>query len=106
MRDRGSFATYAVIAITVAVLGMWSWQRNEVYQSAVSLWEDNGLKSPNKARVFVNLAFSYKREGMDLQGIAALTKAIQIKPDLAMYFKALEFAYTEGGSLITEKDVW
>jgi hypothetical protein len=94
------------LGLIIGVLTLWSWQRNSVYRSEVSLWEDNLLKSPNKTRVLVNLSYSYKKEGKDELGVAALTRALEIDPGLIPYMRAIKYAYEHGAELTTEKDVW
>jgi tetratricopeptide (TPR) repeat protein len=94
------------LVLIIGMLTMWSWQRNAVYRSEVSLWEDNFRKSPNKTRVLVNLAFAYKKEGKDDLGLAAFTRALEIDPGLIIYMKALKYADEHGAKLITEKDIW
>ena len=95
-----------VYVFIVGLLAFWTLQRNEVFRSEVSLWEDNFLKSPNKPRVCVNLAYAYKRVGENEKGIAALTRAMEIHPELIPYFAAVRYAGEQGGRLLTEIDVW
>lgn len=102
----GHYCSIALIAVIIAILVFWSLERNRVYQSEISLWEDNVSKSPNKTRPLVNLAFIYKKAGREQEGFALLTKAMTIDPDLAYYFAALRYVDREGGQLITEKDPW
>ncbi len=97
---------FCLPVLIIAILLAWSRERNAVFASEVALWEDNLLKSPRDVRVLVNLAWAYKRAGRDEDGIAALTRAIEIKPMLADYFQALIYAQEHGGRLITEKDLW
>jgi len=97
---------YLIFGLIILVLVAWTLQRNMVYQSDVRLWEDTFMKSPNKPRVCVNLAYAYKRIGENDKGIAALTRAFKIDPLLPAYFEASKYANEHGGRLITEKDVW
>ena len=92
--------------LIIGILVFWTLQRNAVYRSEVSLAEDNFVKSPNKPRVCVNLAYAYKKTGEDEKGIAALTRAFQISPDLILYFRALDYVYSQDGYMVVEKDVW
>jgi len=54
----------------------------------------------------VNYAYACKKEGLDQQGVSALTRALEIQPSLVWYFRALAYAEKEGGRLFTEKDPW
>lgn len=99
-------ASYALIVVVIAILGLWAYQRNSVYRSGLSLWMDNAAKSPNKTRVLFNLAYECKQAGMEREGIITLTRAFTIDPDLIYYLKALKYADENGGRLITEKDPW
>jgi hypothetical protein len=104
MRDK--WQLIAVCAVILLMLGVWTLQRNRVYRSQVTLWEDNFRKSPNRARVCVNLAYAYKLAGQDELGVAALTRAFKLNPQLPLYFAAEKFAAEHGGRLVVEKDVW
>jgi len=95
-----------VFSIIIGVLAVWTLQRNTVYQSAISLWEDGFRKSPNKTRVLLNLATAYKNNGKTDLGMAAVSRALELDPDLITYFKFLDYARKEGATFVTEKDMW
>ena len=97
---------YIIIIGILVILAVWAVQRNIAYRSEVSLWEDNFRKSPNNTRVLVNLAYAYKEAGEEEKGIAALTRAFTLQPDLMEYFRAAAIASRENATLLTERDMW
>ena len=73
-----------VAAVAVSVLltcGVATFQRNQVYGSAVSFWEDALDKSPRKARVANNLGYAYQQAGRIAEAKLAYQQAIDLDPD-------------------------
>lgn len=69
----------AAIASGVA-LSFTTLQRNEVWRSKVSLWEDTATKSPAKARVWSNLGFAYGTTGDMAKALPCFEKAVELQP--------------------------
>ncbi len=69
------------LACCVAVLAVAAFNRNQVWRSELTLWEDVYKKSPNKARVNANLGRVYGNLKRHDDAIRLLSKAIAIKPD-------------------------
>ncbi len=61
-------------------LGLFTAERNSVYRSEISLWEDTALKSPGKARVFNNLGYAYFLAGRTGEARKAYLEALRIDP--------------------------
>ena len=57
----------AVTAIVAALLIFSTVQRNKVWETTFTLWQDCVLKAPNKARPRYNLGNAYFEEGMKLR---------------------------------------
>ncbi|MDB6116834.1 MAG: hypothetical protein JWO08_615, partial [Verrucomicrobiaceae bacterium] len=68
-------AATAVVALCCATL-----QRNEVWRTAVSLWQDTNSKSPGSARVWGNLGAAYTSAERYDEAIPCYKKAIEIEP--------------------------
>ena len=66
-----------LLFLAVAVLSMWTYQRNQVWENDLTLWTDVVKKSPNKARPRVNLG----------RALADLDRLEEAKPH---YLRALE----------------
>jgi tetratricopeptide (TPR) repeat protein len=47
------------LAAVLVVMGVLTWNRNQVWSGPVALWEDTVAKSPNKARPHFQLAYAY-----------------------------------------------
>jgi tetratricopeptide (TPR) repeat protein len=66
--------------VLVLVLAGVTWQRNGVWSSRVTLWEDTARKSPGRCRAWNNLGSAYF-ESRDLdKASAAFRRAIEIEP--------------------------
>jgi tetratricopeptide (TPR) repeat protein len=78
-------AFFSLTALAV-LLSVGSYQRNIVWQSDVAFWMDNSVKSPNKARPYQNLAFSYQIQRNFRNAIVNYRKSIRIKPHPVAYF--------------------
>ncbi len=68
------------------VLAFITFQRNQVYHSEISLWQDTAQHSPNKARVLNNLGFAYAEAGHWPEAELAYLQALEADPD---YIKAI-----------------
>ena len=72
-----------LVGLVAGVLGFLTFQRNDVYQSEISVWEDTVSKAPHNARAYSNLGniLSAKR---DFQAaLVQYQKALELRPDLA-----------------------
>jgi len=67
-----------VLIILVAALSVMTYQRNRVWQTCASLWEDAVKKSPDDQLPLINLGVEYSRAGHQLKAIACYQKALSI----------------------------
>jgi protein O-mannosyl-transferase len=82
IRKRGlARGLMVVVAGMILVLTAATWQRNQVWQSAVSLWQDVVAKSPQKARPYLSLGAALGKAGRMEEAIAALKRAVLLQPD-------------------------
>ena len=72
-----------VAMLTIALLVVATWQRNQVWQSEISLWTDAARKSPAKARPWYNLGTHLIKAGDANQAIQALSQAVKLDPEHA-----------------------
>lgn len=61
--------------LVVTALGVTTWQRAGTYRTAVSLWSDNVVKDPASTKAWINLGYSYYREG-NIQGVSQAADAL------------------------------
>ena len=66
--------------VWIAVLCLSVLQRNEVWATETSLWEDAAAKAPRMYRVQTNLGKALQLEGRDAEAMAAYHRAIDIDP--------------------------
>lgn len=70
----------AALVLASIVLAVATYQRNAVWQSKVSLWEDVVRKSPLKARPRNNLGESYNDEGRFEEAMEQFKAAVRLDP--------------------------
>ncbi len=58
-------ALYCFCLLLIAELGLSTFQRNNVWATEQSLWEDGLKKAPGSSRPYINLAFVYRQKGYD-----------------------------------------
>ncbi|HOW58751.1 MAG TPA: tetratricopeptide repeat protein [Candidatus Omnitrophota bacterium] len=63
----------------ILIFSFLTYQRNNVWTSAVRLWEDTVKKSPAKARPYANLAHVYRAEKDYQKAAANYLKALKLK---------------------------
>ena len=77
-RDYPLLGLFLVVTVSL-VLG--SYERNKVWRSEITLWEDCVKKSPNKNRPHFNLGLNYYNKGRYQESVEAYKEAIHIKPN-------------------------
>lgn len=84
------------IASLCVVFSALSWQRNTIWETEISLWEDAVRKAPRSDRARVNLAIAYHQNGREPDALMQLRHAVEIHP------KNSE-AWAEIGSIFLDK---
>jgi tetratricopeptide (TPR) repeat protein len=86
-----------LVCAVVGVFSIWTYQRNQVWENRISLWQDCVKKSPNKARPHNNLGQALADRGIVDKAIENYQRAIQINPNLAQAHNNLGMAFEEQG---------
>jgi hypothetical protein len=74
-------------AVVVAALAGLSWAtcaRNQLWGSAIALWQDTAVKSPRCYVAWVNLGAAHVRYGERQEAVKAFHEAIEIRPRVLM----------------------
>jgi hypothetical protein len=58
-----NWAVTLLLLVLAGAYGVATYQRNQVWQSEITLWEDVTKKSPRKARPYDELGLAYARQG-------------------------------------------
>jgi len=87
------FGSAVLAAALVAVLCLFTYQRNLLYQDRLLLWSDAVRKSPNKARPHNNLGYAYSLHGDWDRAIEEFRIAAQLDPDYVLAQDNLRDAY-------------
>ena len=91
---RRTLALAAAVAV-VAVLGTLTVQRNELWRDPLALWSDALAKSPNKARVHVNVGMALQSAGRFKEAIDRYCSALAIDPKNRQARSNLDIAVDE-----------
>jgi hypothetical protein len=75
---------YVACAVVLAILSLWTFERNSVWHDELTLWQDCLKKSPKKWRVHNNLGKEYFRRWETDRAIYHYQKALQIEPNVIM----------------------
>ncbi len=71
---------FSVIGILVVVSGIWTYQRNAIWNDPVAFWEDAVRKAPNHYRTHVSLGVSYLDVEQYDHALEAFQKALALDP--------------------------
>lgn len=99
MRKARLAAGTGIFCVIALLLSIWTYQRNSVWQDAVSLWTDNVKKSEGKARPLNNLGMALFEEGRFEEAIVRFYDALRIKPDYVKAHSNLGVALIKRGRL-------
>jgi len=70
----------AVTVICLLAAATLSWRRNQVWSSAIALWEDTVAKAPRKQRPHFQLAYAYYQEGRCQEAVKEYARAAELGP--------------------------
>ena len=95
--DRTAAVTAGAGLALSAVLGIVTWNRNEVWSSEVAVWTDALAKAPGKARPHHNLGVALHRLGRRAEAMPLLQGAVRLEPAYAQGHESLGVALAEAG---------
>ncbi|KAF0146401.1 MAG: hypothetical protein FD156_69 [Nitrospirae bacterium] len=76
-----------IVAVLIVLLSAATFQRNRVWETKLSLWEDAAKKSPMKSRVHNNLGNCYMLQSKHFRAIEEYKKAIALnKNNIEAYY--------------------
>ncbi len=90
---------FGVGMVIVALLSVLTVQRNALWQSGVSLWNDVIVKSPEKVRAYDELGLAYLKGNQFDQAMQSFQKAVGMKPEFARGFGHIGDIYRIKGDL-------
>ncbi len=70
--------TLALFVLPILIFSYLTFQRNKVWKTDLSLWDDVVKKSPTKARAYGNRGNAYDKMGLIDNAIADYTKAVEL----------------------------
>jgi len=81
------WASVAILGAIAVLLCAWTHQRNQIWSDNISFWRDCAIKSPNKARTWQNLAYSYAHKDQHAKAARYYRKSLKIEKDADTYYK-------------------
>lgn len=66
--------------VMVLLLCLWTYERNAVWRTAETLWEDNVKKTPGNARVHHSLSVAYSHQGKFEMALKESQEALRLRP--------------------------
>jgi len=91
------WAAMLLLLVLAGVYGVATYQRNRVWQSEITLWQDVVTKSPRKARPYDELGLACARQGRYAEAVPCYQQAIALTPRFATYYSNLGVAYASLG---------
>ena len=71
---------WTVLVLLVLTFSYLTYQRNKVWATEISLWQDINRKAPQKERPYVHLGVAYLMAGNYKEALEKLTQAIRVDP--------------------------
>jgi tetratricopeptide (TPR) repeat protein len=93
-KGKKAFMAMAMIVITFSAA---TYERNGIWRSEISLWEDAVRKDPLNVRAYSNLSDAYHVKGMLDDAVRIYIKAIKLAPDAPQAHNNLALVYLEKG---------
>lgn len=94
MRSKEKVYLWSVILVIVGLQSTLAYQRNKVWKDEIALWSDAVVKSPGKARPYINRGYAYGKMQRWNQSIQDFQKVNELFPDQhATAFYNLGIAY-------------
>jgi tetratricopeptide (TPR) repeat protein len=87
-----------LLCLVAVLLAVWTYQRNGVWQSPLTLWTDVVKKSPNNDRAHANLGIALAKQGEHDEAIEHYHKALQINPNFHQAHNNLGVVLNEQGN--------
>jgi tetratricopeptide (TPR) repeat protein len=86
------------LLLVAFVYGVLAVQRNHVYSSHISIWEDTAAKSPNKFRPYLELGNAYWSGERYDDAIRCYKKSLELKPEFINPLNSLAGLYLSQGN--------
>lgn len=69
-----------ILSVIACVFSFLTYERNKVWKTDVSLWEDVKKKSPQKSRSYINLCGAYYKKGQPDKALEHCNQALELNP--------------------------
>lgn len=93
------YVTLFTFAAIACLWSFWTYQRNGVWESGLSLWQDSANKSPNKSRPHESLAYYLEQAGRFSESLDHYRRAMQLGSNKETMYINIGNIYTKIGYL-------
>lgn len=91
--DKYKYIAISVLVIIIGSSSFLTYERNKIWKDDITLWSDVVSKSPNKARPFEILGYSYGNLGQWNIAISEYSRAIEINPQYKEAYNSRGVSY-------------
>ncbi len=99
LKKKYLFAEVAVLGVMIVLLGAGSYLRNKLWTQDIDFWTDCVKKSPQKARPYVNVGYTYLNQGDYGKALEWTQKAIDLDPKNSIAYLNLSIIFEKVGDL-------
>jgi tetratricopeptide (TPR) repeat protein len=93
------FAEVTVLGVVIVFLAAGSYLRNRLWTQDINFWADCVKKSPQKARPYVNVGYTYLNQGDYEKALDWTQKAIGLDPKYSIAYYNLSIIFEKMGDL-------
>jgi len=93
------FAEVTVLGVVIVLLAAGSYLRNRLWTQDIDFWTDCVKKSPQKARPYVNVGYTYLNQGNYEKALDWTQKAITLDPKYSTAYYNLSIIFEKMGDL-------
>jgi tetratricopeptide (TPR) repeat protein len=86
-------AIVVISILSIGVMGVYAWQRTQVFHDEESLWRDSLVKNPDAWQAHARLGQYFFRQEKYSDAIEHLQRAVELKPELPEHHNLLGLAY-------------
>ena len=91
--NKNKFLAIAILGAIIASNSFLTYERNKVWKTEFTLWNDVVSKSPNKARGYLNRGNYYRKNDNNDLAIADYTKTLEIEPKFEAAYQKRGLVY-------------
>ena len=93
----GSYLSRGAALGWLLVFAISIYSQNEIYRSDIETWQQIASRYPESADAEHNLGLAYEKEGDDFEAIKRIKRAIEMDPQVSLFYKNLSKIHSRRG---------